>query len=58
MILYLYCFDPYSILGIFSLLLLIIDAIIIVAGCRWKIKTKEDGSQIALFYFNEIGLKS
>jgi len=57
MMLYLYCFDPYSTLGILSLILLIVDAIVILGACRWKIKTEEDGSQIALFYFNEIGEK-
>jgi len=51
-ILYLYCFDSSSGAGVISLILLLIDIAVIVGGCCWKIKTKEDGSQIALFYFN------
>lgn len=55
---YLYCFDVKSSWGVLSLLLLIADAILLVAACFWRIRTAEDGSQIALFYFNEIGEKS
>lgn len=55
--LYLYCFEVTSAIGAASLALLMLDAGLIVAASCWRIRTKEDGSQLAIVYNNEIGLK-
>jgi hypothetical protein len=50
--LYLYCFDAASELGVGSLVLLLIDLTAIVISFCWRIKTEQDGSQFAIFYYN------
>lgn len=52
MMLYLYCFDATSGLGIGSLILLVIDLLCVMASLCWRIKTEQDGTQMALFYYN------
>ena len=55
--LFLYCFSTDSILGVASLMLVIVDAVLIAGGSCWRIRTEEDLSQVALIYNNEVGHK-
>ena len=41
--------------SICSLALLLADVAILTAAICWRVKTESDGSQIALFFNNEIG---
>jgi hypothetical protein len=50
--LYIYCFDVTSGAGVGSLVLLLADLALLVASICWRIKTEQDGTQIALFYCN------
>jgi hypothetical protein len=50
--LYLYCFDAGSGLGVGSLAMLMIDMVAFIFSLCWRIKTEQDGTQIAMFYYN------
>jgi hypothetical protein len=50
--LYLYCFNAASGLGVGSLVMLLIDLCAFVIGLCWRIKTEQDGTQFAIFYYN------
>jgi hypothetical protein len=50
--LYIYCFDASTGLGVGSLVLLLIDLCLLIVSLCWRIKTEQDGTQIALFYYN------
>jgi len=56
LVLYIYCFDLHSTVGVLSLVLAIIDVCgILIALLCWKCVTEFDGQQTALLYNNEIG---
>lgn len=50
--LYLYCFDASSGVGVGSLVMLLVDVLALVFSLCWRIKTDQDGTQVALFYCN------
>ena len=56
--LFLYCFELNSGMGGVSLGLILVDVFLLLSAICWRVRSDSDGSQVAIFYNNEIGVGS